>query len=80
MNFRRPAHLTDEVLVLAMDGELSTRHQQASNRHLSQCEHCRLRLSQLESAAREGMRAFTEKRAPSWIPKALQTGRGDRSG
>ena len=25
--------------------------------------------------AREGMRAFTEKRAPSWIPKALQTGK-----
>jgi enoyl-CoA hydratase/carnithine racemase len=25
--------------------------------------------------AREGMRAFAEKRAPSWIPKALQTGK-----
>jgi enoyl-CoA hydratase/carnithine racemase len=27
------------------------------------------------SEAREGMRAFAEKRAPSWIPKALQTGK-----
>jgi len=25
--------------------------------------------------AREGMRAFAEKRSPAWIPKALQTGR-----
>jgi enoyl-CoA hydratase/carnithine racemase len=25
--------------------------------------------------AREGMRAFAEKRSPGWIPKALQTGR-----
>jgi enoyl-CoA hydratase/carnithine racemase len=25
--------------------------------------------------AREGMRAFAEKRSPSWIPKALQTGK-----
>ena len=25
--------------------------------------------------AREGMRAFAEKRAPSWVPKALQAGK-----
>ena len=27
------------------------------------------------SEAREGMRAFAEKRSPAWVPKALQTGR-----
>jgi enoyl-CoA hydratase/carnithine racemase len=25
--------------------------------------------------AREGMRAFAEKRAPSWVPKTLQSGK-----
>jgi hypothetical protein len=44
------SHPTDQELLLAADGELSTRNAKAVRTHLSACWHCRARMSDLEAA------------------------------
>jgi hypothetical protein len=44
------SHPTDQDLLLAADGELSTRSAKAIRAHLSACWHCRARMSDLEAA------------------------------
>jgi anti-sigma factor RsiW len=43
------SHPTDQELLLAADGELSTRSAKAIRTHLSACWHCRARMSDLEA-------------------------------
>jgi hypothetical protein len=44
-------HLTDEQLLLAVDGELSRRHTDEVHAHLTACPTCRARMTQIEGAA-----------------------------
>jgi hypothetical protein len=45
------AHLSDESLLRAIDGELSSRRRESHDIHLARCEHCRSRLRAIRSAA-----------------------------
>lgn len=45
---RHHGHLSDHDLVLALDGELSTRRQAAADAHLAECESCRDRQTQFD--------------------------------
>jgi hypothetical protein len=60
----REAHLSDEELVLAADGELSA----ARERHLADCMACRARQSELGNAAAGLARAYREAASPVLPP------------
>jgi hypothetical protein len=48
---RHEEHPSDETLLRGIDSELSIRDQTALDQHLSRCEHCGVRRSELESIA-----------------------------
>jgi len=49
----RNTHPTDQQLILAADGELSTRRAERLRKHLSECWECRVRAHELEGAISE---------------------------
>jgi hypothetical protein len=51
-------HLTDEQLLQAADGELSSRHEGEVHAHLAECPACRARANRIEGAAVDFDRAF----------------------
>jgi hypothetical protein len=46
---RRPFHLSDQVIVLLVDGEVSGRRARQARAHVAECGFCRSRLEELES-------------------------------
>jgi hypothetical protein len=56
-------HLTDERLLLLVDGELHPRRAQAARRHLRACAPCRTRFEQIEASAAEFGHAYLKDRA-----------------
>jgi hypothetical protein len=56
-------HLTDERLLLLVDGELQPRRAEAARRHLNACGCCRTRFEQIEASAAEFGKAYRHDRA-----------------
>ena len=56
-------HLTDERLLLLVDGELQPRPAEAARRHLKACASCRTRFEQIEASAAEFGHAYRQDRA-----------------
>jgi hypothetical protein len=56
-------HLTDERLLLLVDGELQPRRAEAARRHLHACASCRTRFEQIEASAAEFEHAYRHDRA-----------------
>jgi hypothetical protein len=56
-------HLTDERLLLLVDGELQPRRAEAARRHLHACASCRTRFEQIEASAAEFGHAYRHDRA-----------------
>ena len=56
-------HLTDERLLLLVDGELQPRRAGAARRHLHACASCRTRFEQIEASAAEFGHAYRHDRA-----------------
>jgi len=56
-------HLTDERLLLLVDGELQPRRAEAARRHLHACASCRTRFEQIEASAAEFGYAYRQDRA-----------------
>ena len=50
---QKELHLSDEVLLLAADGELSSRRAKKVRAHLAQCWACRTKLVEMEDAIRK---------------------------
>jgi hypothetical protein len=65
----RDAHLSDEELVLAADGELSAVRAAEIREHTAACWTCRVRLGEMESAVAAFVRAYHEQLDPS-LPSA----------
>ena len=51
-------HLSDERLLLLVDGELLPRHAEAARHHLRACPPCRARFERIEASAAEFSRAY----------------------
>src|SRR3954447_21545365 len=51
-------HLSDERLLLLVDGELAPRRAEAARRHLRACPHCRARFDRIEASAAAFSRAY----------------------
>jgi len=51
-------HLSDERLLLLVDGELLPRHAEAAREHLRACAPCRARFERIEASAAEFSRAY----------------------
>jgi len=51
-------HLSDERLLLLVDGELLARHAEAARHHLRTCPPCRARFERIEASAAEFSRAY----------------------
>jgi Putative zinc-finger len=71
-------HLSDERLLLLVDGELKPRHAVRARRHLSGCARCRVRCERIETSAAEFRRAYQhdgDSRGASAAPlrQALKT-------
>lgn len=70
----KDAHPSDEQLLLEVEGELSTREQEALRSHLDACWKCRARRREIENAIADFMRAHGElnvKLPPVAGPRAL---------
>ncbi len=69
------AHLSDQQLLLDVEGELSTRDERIARQHLAGCWKCRARREELETAiigfARVYQQEFDEKLPPAAGPRAL---------
>ena len=74
MQFKN-AHLSEQELVLAADGELTGRRKAEVNAHLETCWQCRERMQTLQSAIADFVRArnrdFNEHLPPAAGPRAL---------
>ena len=72
--WNRTSHLSDEELLLWVDGELQRRHAMKARAHLSACWDCRSRMAQIESTIHEFMqahRASLPELPPGAGPRAL---------
>jgi hypothetical protein len=58
MSVDRTPHLSDERLLLLMDGELQLRHARAATDHLRECGTCRARFEQFEASVAEFGRVY----------------------
>ncbi|HUJ83858.1 MAG TPA: zf-HC2 domain-containing protein [Candidatus Acidoferrales bacterium] len=65
---RHDEHLKDAELVLAVDGELSSRRANEVRAHLAECELCRTRMDQIERATAAVARAYRDALDPSLPP------------
>jgi len=68
-------HLSDEHLLLAADGEMSSSQAQRIRAHLAECAHCRAQLREMEKATADFGRAHRETLDPRIVsgegPRAL---------
>lgn len=62
------AHLSDETLLLALDGELASRDEARVRLHLASCWACRTRKQELEAAITEFMQVHQRKMAEQIPP------------
>jgi Putative zinc-finger len=60
--FYHDSHLSDEELVLAVDGEMKARRYAAVREHLASCPACRARSNEMEMAMREFERLYRHDR------------------
>lgn len=72
---RRPFHLSDQDIVLLVDGEVSGRRERQARAHLTECGSCRLRVEELENTIAEFVALHRStldlKLLPSTGPRAL---------
>ncbi len=54
------SHLTDQDLLLAVDGELPSRRQSAAQAHLAACWACRVRMAELESTIADFVHVYRD--------------------
>jgi hypothetical protein len=72
--WNKNSHLTDEDLLLMLDGEVSTRRARRMRRHLSSCWNCRARMAEIEGAIGDFVHAYqaSEPELPPMAgPRAL---------
>lgn len=62
------SHLSDEELLLAADGELSSRRTSEVSAHLQRCWSCRARKQEIEGAAIDFVRLYRESLDPALPP------------
>jgi len=65
---KKDAHLSDEVLLLGADGELSRRRAAQARAHLASCWVCRTRMAEIENAIRDFVRASHQEFDPELPP------------
>jgi anti-sigma factor RsiW len=67
-------HLSDEVLVSLLDGELPPGKRRAARKHVDQCWACRTRLAEFESQIQQFTRLLRDQSdpPPAWIFRARQ--------
>ncbi len=67
-------HLSDEVLVSLLDGELPPGKRRAARKHVDRCWACRTRLAELESQIQQFTRLLRDQSdpPPAWIFRARQ--------
>ena len=63
-------HLSDQEMLLAADGELSTRRAAQIHNHLTQCWACRARMAELEATIADFARAHRRTLDPQLPPIA----------
>lgn len=64
------AHLSDEELLMAADGEIAPQRGAELQAHLAGCWRCRARMAELESAAADCVRAYNRLMDPQMPPIA----------
>jgi hypothetical protein len=68
-------HLTDQDLLLAADGELSTRRAAQIREHLAACWSCRARMAESENTIADFTRAYRQDLNPQLPPIAISRAR-----
>lgn len=58
--FKREPHVSDQDLMMAIDGELSRRHNSKVRRHLAHCWTCRSQMKQLEQTISDFVRVYRD--------------------
>jgi hypothetical protein len=67
---RDPRHLSDECLLLLIDGELSPGRTATADMHLARCVFCQIRLKQINAAAVDSGRLFEDELASQVGPSS----------